>query len=86
MLVIAPEGTRFHQPYWRSGFYEIAWRPVCRFLACADGGARCGSVPRELTGSVGVDMDRIRRSVPTWRYQHRTPAPESFGCEPKKTS
>ncbi len=63
VLVIAPEGTRSHQPCWRSGFYEIAratGMPVV--LAALDGGRREVRIGPtiELTGDVGADMDRIR--------------------------
>ncbi|HIW95602.1 MAG TPA: 1-acyl-sn-glycerol-3-phosphate acyltransferase [Candidatus Corynebacterium gallistercoris] len=62
-LVIAPDGSRGKNPYWKSGFYRIAQKtgmPVT--LAYVDRPTKTvGLGPTfELTGNVGEDMDRIR--------------------------
>jgi len=62
-MVIAPEGTRSHRPYWKSGFYEIARAAgVPVVLARIDAGRRQVLVGPtiETTGDVSADMDRIR--------------------------
>jgi len=62
-MVIAPEGTRSHKPYWKSGFYEIARAAgVPIVLACLDGERRQVRIGPtiETTGNVTADMDRIR--------------------------
>jgi 1-acyl-sn-glycerol-3-phosphate acyltransferase len=62
-LVIAPEGTRSHRPYWKSGFYEIARAAgVPVVLARIDAGRREVLVGPtiETTGDIAADMDRIR--------------------------
>ena len=65
VLVIAPEGTCSHQPYWRSGFYEIAratGMPVV--LAALDGGRR------EVR--IGPTIEPHRQvSVSTWTGSRR---------------
>lgn len=63
VLVIAPEGTRSHRPYWKSGFYEIAratGSPIV--LAALDADTRRVRVGPtiETTSDVRADMDRIR--------------------------
>jgi 1-acyl-sn-glycerol-3-phosphate acyltransferase len=63
ILVIAPEGTRSHRPYWRSGFYEIARATgVPIVLAALDAASRRVRIGPtiETTGDVTADMDRIR--------------------------
>ncbi len=63
VLALAPEGTRSHQPYWRSGFYEIARAAALPVVLVAlDAGTRRVRVGPtiELTGAVTADMDRIR--------------------------
>ncbi len=63
VLALAPEGTRSHQPYWRSGFYEIARTAgVPVVLAALDAGTRRVRIGPtiETTGDVTADMDRIR--------------------------
>lgn len=62
-LVIAPEGTRSHQPYWKSGFYEIArGAGVPIVLAGVDGAKREVRIGPAIlpTGDVRADMDLIR--------------------------
>lgn len=63
VLVLAPEGTRSHKPYWRSGFYEIAratGAPIV--LAALDARTRRVRIGPTIatTGDVRADMDRIR--------------------------
>jgi len=63
ILVVAPESTRRHQPYWRSGFYRIAVvADVAILPAFVDiDGKRAGiGNPISPTGDMGYDMDRIR--------------------------
>ncbi len=62
-LAIAPEGTRSHTPYWRSGFYHIALTAkvplVCAFI---DYGKKEIGVSQqvELSGDEAADLARIR--------------------------
>ncbi len=61
-IVIAPEGTRGHTPYWKSGFYHLARAvgvPVA--LAFIDYRQRRIGIGAyvELTGDVHADMARI---------------------------
>jgi 1-acyl-sn-glycerol-3-phosphate acyltransferase len=70
VLVIAPEGTRSHRPYWKSGFYEIAratGSPIV--LAALDAAARRVRVGPtiETTADVTADMDRIRAFYAPYR-------------------
>jgi 1-acyl-sn-glycerol-3-phosphate acyltransferase len=70
VLVIAPEGTRSHQPYWRSGFYEIARAArVPIVLAAIDAATRRVRIGPtiETTGDVRADMDRIRQFYAPYR-------------------
>ena len=62
-LIVPPKGTRAPRPYWKSGFYAIAYAakvPVAP--GYLDFGARrAGVAPLiELTGDVSADMDKIR--------------------------
>ncbi|MBI5157769.1 MAG: lysophospholipid acyltransferase family protein [Acidimicrobiia bacterium] len=62
-MVLAPEGTRSHRQYWKSGFYEIARAAgVPIVLARIDAERREVRVGPtiEATGDVTADMDRIR--------------------------
>ncbi len=62
-LVIAPEGTRSAEPYWRSGFYRIAVAagvPLVMAKIEAPKKVVTLSDPLELTGDVSTDMDRVR--------------------------
>ena len=62
-LVLAPEGTRGAEPYWRSGFYQIALAagvpivPARVDAAKKEAGLGPAFVP---TGDVVADMDRLR--------------------------
>jgi len=62
-LAIAPEGTRSHTPYWRSGFYHIALTAkvplVCAFV---DYGKKEIGISQqvELSGDEAADLARIR--------------------------
>ena len=62
-LVLAPEGTRRAEPYWRSGFYQIALAagvpivPARVDAARKQAGLGAAFVP---TGDVSADMDRLR--------------------------
>jgi 1-acyl-sn-glycerol-3-phosphate acyltransferase len=63
ILVVAPESTRTHLPYWRSGFYRIAAAADVAILpAFVDiAGKRAGiGNPISPTGDMRDDMDRIR--------------------------
>jgi 1-acyl-sn-glycerol-3-phosphate acyltransferase len=63
VLAIAPEGTRKHMPYWRSGFYHIALAAdVPIVLAFADYEQRIVGFGPVLhpTGNVTEDMNLIR--------------------------
>jgi 1-acyl-sn-glycerol-3-phosphate acyltransferase len=62
-IVIAPEGTRRHGRYWKSGFYRIARQaniPIC--LSFIGGpGRTIGFGPSFLpSGDVVADMDLVR--------------------------
>ncbi|MBK9034196.1 MAG: lysophospholipid acyltransferase family protein [Myxococcales bacterium] len=62
-LVIPPEGTRGHTDYWKSGFYHIALGAGVPILPgyMDYKRKRMGiGAPIELTGDIGLDMDRIR--------------------------
>jgi len=65
-LVLAPEGTRGAEPYWRSGFYRIALAAGAPVVT-ATVDSRIKTVylhdELELTGDVKADMDRIRDQV-----------------------
>jgi 1-acyl-sn-glycerol-3-phosphate acyltransferase len=63
VLAIAPEGTRKHTDYWRSGFYWIAHGagvPIA--LAYADYSCKVGGIGPSLmpSGDIEADMDKIR--------------------------
>ena len=63
MLALAPEGTRGHTEYWKSGFYRIARAAqVPLALAYIDYPAHEIGVGAylELTGDLAADMARIR--------------------------
>lgn len=62
-LVLAPEGTRKHVQYWKSGFYRLAWgADIPIVLATPDGATRRMVIGPmfKLSGDVIADMDRIR--------------------------
>jgi len=63
ILAVAPEGTRRHVPYWKSGFYHIALEAgVPIVLGFADYRHRkigCGPALMP-SGDPTADMDRIR--------------------------
>ena len=62
-LALAPEGTRKHRPYWRSGFYHIAMAAkVPLALAYIDYATRTVGVIdyAHLTGDVERDLARIQ--------------------------
>lgn len=60
---VAPSGTRGYSPYWRSGFYHMAYEAkVPLILGSVDFGRRVGCFlgTVNLTGDVAADMDAIR--------------------------
>lgn len=62
-VVITPEGTRSHSPYWKSGFYHLARAAdVPVGLAFIDFGAKVVGLREyiRMTGDVDADLDRIR--------------------------
>ena len=62
-LVLAPEGTRGAEPYWRSGFYQIALAAGVPIVpAKVDAGHKQAGLgtPFIPTGDVAADMDRLR--------------------------
>ncbi len=62
-LVLAPEGTRGAEPYWRSGFYQIALAAGVPIVPARVDAARkqAGLGPAFVpTGDVTADMDRLR--------------------------
>lgn len=62
-LVLAPEGTRRAEPYWRSGFYQIALAAGVPIVpARVDAGRKQAGLgtPFVPTGNVTADMDRLR--------------------------
>lgn len=63
ILCLAPEGTRHHVGYWKSGFYHIARAAgVPLQLSMLDYGRRHikVSAPILLSGDVASDMDKVR--------------------------
>ena len=63
ILAIAPMGTRSKTPFWKSGFYHMAYGAnvpvICSFLDFKN--KRCGVGPViHLTGDVEADMNRLR--------------------------
>lgn len=63
ILALAPEGTRSHTGYWRSGFYWIAHGagvPVA--LAWVDYESRTGGIGPSIipSGDIEADMEKIR--------------------------
>lgn len=65
-LVIAPEGTRGFEPYWKSGFYRIALAAgVPLVVATVDRPSKTVTMHEEfmLTGDVTADMDQVRALV-----------------------
>jgi len=63
VLAIAPEGTRRPVPYWKSGFYRIAYAAGVPVVPVAiDGVSRKIRVGHAVmpTGRVSEDMDRLR--------------------------
>jgi 1-acyl-sn-glycerol-3-phosphate acyltransferase len=64
ILAIAPEGSRGHRDYWKSGFYRIAMAAdvplALGFLDYARRETGFGPCFR-LSGDVRADMDRVRR-------------------------
>jgi 1-acyl-sn-glycerol-3-phosphate acyltransferase len=68
MLVITPEGTRKHRPYWKSGFYRIALAAkVPIVMAYIDYKRRAAGIGPTLmpTGYIGEDLDVIRKFYST---------------------
>lgn len=62
-LVLAPEGTRGAEPYWRSGFYQIALAAGVPIVPARVDAAKkeSGLGPAFMpTGDVAADMDRLR--------------------------
>ena len=62
-LVIAPEGTRGAEPYWRSGFYRISMAaevPIVMAKINARDKVATLSEPFMPTGDVTADMNLIR--------------------------
>ncbi|GAB4315098.1 MAG: lysophospholipid acyltransferase family protein [Phototrophicales bacterium] len=63
ILVLAPEGTRKKVPYWRSGFYYMAYEAgvpiVLGFLDYKNKQAGFGEVIHP-SGDIHADMERIR--------------------------
>jgi 1-acyl-sn-glycerol-3-phosphate acyltransferase len=62
-LVLAPEGTRTAEPYWRSGFYQIALAAGVPIVPARVDAARKQAglgTPFVPTGDVSADMDRLR--------------------------
>ena len=62
-LVIAPEGTRGAEPYWRSGFYRIALAAnVPIVMAKLNSITKVASIsaPYTPTGDVADDMNAVR--------------------------
>ena len=62
-LVLAPEGTRRAEPYWRSGFYQIAVAAGVPIVPARVDAVhkRAGLGPAFMpTGDVAADMDRLR--------------------------
>jgi 1-acyl-sn-glycerol-3-phosphate acyltransferase len=63
ILAIAPEGTRHKVPYWKSGFYRIAYGArVPILLAFLDYEKKCGGAGPLMyaTGDMERDMQTIR--------------------------
>ncbi len=63
VLALAPEGTRKHTDYWRSGFYWIAHGagvPIA--LAYADYASKVGGIGPSImpSGDIEADMEKIR--------------------------
>lgn len=59
VLGLAPEGTRSYQPFWRSGFYEIALRariPVVPVSADYEKKLARVGTPVYLTGKISEDL------------------------------
>jgi 1-acyl-sn-glycerol-3-phosphate acyltransferase len=75
ILVVAPEGTRSHSGYWKSGFYWIARQAgvpvVPSFL---DWGTRTAGfgAPFPPGGSLREAMDRMRQVYAGMRGRHTT--------------
>ena len=65
-LVIAPEGTRSSEDYWRSGFYRIAvGAQVPLVMAMVDAANKTIVLHDALmmTGDVSRDMDEVRKRL-----------------------
>jgi 1-acyl-sn-glycerol-3-phosphate acyltransferase len=63
VLAIAPEGTRFRAPHWKSGFYWIAKGAGVPIVpAYLDFGTRTAGFgpPLVPSGSIASDMERLR--------------------------
>lgn len=78
-LVIAPEGTRKHTSYWRSGFYRIAMGAgVPIVLTYIDGEAKIAGIGPTLdpSGDIDRDIEFIRNfygSIRGIRPEHQGP-------------
>ena len=67
-LVIAPEGTRGSEDYWRSGFYRIATGagvPLVIAMVDAENKTIVLHDALTFTGEVGADMDEVRARMRT---------------------
>ncbi len=74
-LALAPEGTRKHAPYWRSGFYQVVMAAQCPLgLAAFDFKNKVVHITEfvTLTGDADADMKAIAQY-----YQAR-----AHGCVP----
>ena len=62
LLALAPEGTRSYTPYWKTGFYHIAWRskvPIVMFYLNTTDKTIDYSEPLYPTGHIDEDFDII---------------------------
>lgn len=78
-LAIAPEGTRAHTDYWKSGFYRLALlAQVPVGLAFIDYGQRVVKLARyiTMTGDEEQDLARIRAAYVGVMGRHPTQAGE----------
>jgi 1-acyl-sn-glycerol-3-phosphate acyltransferase len=84
-LGMAPSGTRGKTAYWRSGFYHMALAAeVPLMLVRLDFSKKILMLgePQTLTGSVGVDMERIRIFFDgAYGYRERLATPVRLSIE-----